>query len=336
MFALICCTCFALLGFRALGKIRWRSLPAWFCLWKFFGAGDGHSAVRCRRCSWPSRLDRLPGHTTIQAERCRCGGASARLVLGSGIAFSLAALACTAPAIAHHVSLNEGWVISTNNELNFSSGQQSLHAELQNLAFGRGGGARRAHAGLQSICRIRLQSGPHPAHRHGARSPALYRRASGDLFLLRTANRIRAFWGADHIAAATVRGGWPRSGKRVFALCPAVEAGGYCLTMLLVICDLFLAPAAMAKTDVALLIAAVLAYQLPYTISFAYSIYHFPVMGLLFPFAGLALAQAWREGRRSGGPSRAGSGSGSRKGIFVLNRLEYACQVIAYEGTSRY
>ena len=106
--------------------------------------------------------------------------------------------------------------------------------------------------------------------------------------------------------------------------------------MLLVICGLFLAPAAMAKTDVALLIAAVLAYQLPYTISFAYSIYHFPVMGLLFPFAGLALAQAWRKGAAFWRTIKGRKWLWVAEGMFVLIQIEYACQVIAYEGTSRY
>ena len=116
------------------------------------------------------------------------------------------------------------------------------------------------------------------------------------IFLLRTSNRLRAFWGFDQHTTVTVRGGWPEVGMKGFLLCLAVEAGGYCLTMVLVICGLFLLPkGAMARRDIGLLIGVLLAYQLPYAISFACSIYHYPVMGLLFPFAGLSLDMAWRE-----------------------------------------
>jgi len=87
-----------------------------------------------------------------------------------------------------------------------------------------------------------------------------YIRERPDIFLLRTVNRIRAFWGFDDNASITVRGGLPQWGKTGFVLCLAAEAGGYCLTMLLVICGLFLTPGAMAKKDVGLLIAVVLAF----------------------------------------------------------------------------
>ena len=152
------------------------------------------------------------------------------------------------------------------------------------------------------------------------------------IFLLRTVNRVPRFWGFDHIASATVRGGWPQCGKMGFLLCLAVESGGYCLTMLLVICGFFLTLAAMARKDVGLLIAVVLAYQLPYTLSFAYSIYHFPVMGFLFPFAGLSLDRAWREGAAFWQTIKGKTWLWVAVAVFVLIQLEYAWQVMAYEG----
>ena len=292
MFALICCTCLRCSVFEP-GEEPLAVVAGMVCLRKFFGAGDGHSAFRCRRLA-PGHpgLDRLPGHTTIQAERGRCGCAGpARLVPGSGIAFSLAAAGLHCAAIAHHVSLNEGWVISTNNELNFFLGNNPFTPNYKTWHLGGAEEHAVRMPGYKAYVASVYSSGPHPriAMVHEA---LRYIGEHPGIFLLRTANRIRAFWGADHIAAATVRGGWPRCGKAGFALCPG--GGSWRLLPYHAAGDLrpFLAPAAMAKTDVALLIAAVLAYQLPYTISFAYSIYHFPVMGLLFPFAGLALAQA--------------------------------------------
>ncbi len=106
--------------------------------------------------------------------------------------------------------------------------------------------------------------------------------------------------------------------------------------MLLVIGGLFLAPAAMAKKHIALLIAVVLAYQAPYALSMASGLYHFPIMGLLFPFAGLSLDAAWREGAALWPTIQGRTWLGVAAGIFLLIQVEYAYQVIAYEGAVRY
>jgi hypothetical protein len=256
----------------------------------------------------------------------------AKLVLAAGSLFVLVALACAVPPVLHHAFLKEGWVVSTNNEMNVFLGNNPFTPNYKTWHLGGNVAKALRIPGykdyLASVC-----NGPNP--RSAMVHEALrYIREHPGIFLLRTANRIRAFWGFDHIAAATVRGGWPECGKPTVFLCLVVEAGGYCLVMLLVICGFFLAsPAAMAKQNTLLLIAAVLAYQLPYTLSFAYSIYHFPVMGLLFPFAGLSLDKAWRE-RAAFWPSIKGrKWLWTALGIFVLLQIEYACQVIAYEGT---
>jgi hypothetical protein len=257
-----------------------------------------------------------------------------KLALGAGILFSLATLCCVAPAITHHASMKEGWVVSVNNEMNVFLGNNPFtpHYKTWHLGASQDRALRIPgyKAYFESVC-----SGPNP--RSAMIHEALrYIREHPAIFLLRTANRIRAFWGFDHNAAATVRGAWPEGGKTVFLLCLAAEAGGYCLTMLLVICGLFLAPGVMAKKDIALLIAVVLAYQLPYTLSFACGIYHFPVMGLLFPFAGLSLDKAWRERATFWQTIKGRKWLWIAAAIFLLIQIEYAWQVLAYEGAPRY
>ena len=255
-----------------------------------------------------------------------------KLVLAAGSLVVLVALACAVPPVLHHVFLKAGWVVSTNNEMNVFLGNNPFTPNYKTWHLG-GNVAKALASRATRIISRPFAAGQTRAAPWCTRRSAIIREHPG-IFLLRTANRIRAFWGFDHIATATVRGDWPQCGKTIFLLCLVVEAGGYCLAMLLVICGFFLAsPAAMAKQDALLLIAAVLAYQLPYTLSFAYSIYHFPVMGFLFPFAGLSLDKAWREGAAFWPSIKGRKWLWIAMGIFLLMQIEYACQVIAYEGT---
>ncbi len=310
MLALTCCVCFALLGFRAMEKRGWWSLPAWFLSGGFLGLTivTRPSALSV----WFLAVLGWIGFLALQRFRPELVGAAARvpstLAGGAGIVFSLAMLGCVAPTVAHHVSLNYGWVVSTNNELNFFLGNNPYTPHYKTWHTPRARACRVSgyEAYFASVGRERNPRSAmlHEALRYIWEHPAV--------FLLRTTNRIRAFWGFDHAATAAVRGGWPECGRTEFLLCLAVEAGGYFLAMVLVICGLFLAPKAMAKKDIGLLIAVVLAYQLPYAFSMAAGMYHFPIMGLLFPFAGLSLDKAWRKGRRFGRPSKAGYGFGLR------------------------
>jgi hypothetical protein len=334
---LLGCVCFALLGLRTMEKRGWWSLPAWILSGCFLGLTivtrpSAFSVFFLAILGWI-------GFLALQRFRPGLVGAAARvpstLAVGAGIVFSLATLACVAPTVAHHVALHEGWVVSINNEMNFYLGNNPFTPHYKTWHLGASQERALRIPGYKAY-RDSVCSGPNPrsamvheAFRYIQEHPAI--------FLLRTANRIRAFWGFDHNAAATVRGAWSEGGKKTaFLLCLVAEGGGYCLTMLLVICGLFLTPGAMAKKDVALLIAVVLAYQLPYTLSFACGIYHFPVMGLLFPFAGLALDKAWREGAAFWQTIKGRVWLWVAVALFLLIQIEYACQVLAYEGAPRY
>jgi len=332
MFALTCSVCFAVLGLRTVGKNSWWSLAAWFLCGGFLGLTmltrpSSFSLAFLASVGWIGLL-------ALQRFRPSLAGAAAevppRLILGGGLVFSLAALCCMIPAAMHQASLNQGWRVSTNNEMNFYLGNNPYTPHYKTWHLGSSyAHALRTPGFMADVASIR--NGPNP---DGAlmRAAVRYIWEHPAIFLLRTVNRIRAFWGFDHNATATVRGSLPQWGRTGFALSLAVEAGGYCLTMLLVICGLFLVSGAMAKNDVGLLIALVLAYQLPYTISFASGLYHFPVMGLLFPFAGLALDRAWRERGAFWQTIRGRKWLWVAVGVFLLIQIEYACQVIAYEG----
>jgi hypothetical protein len=120
------------------------------------------------------------------------------------------------------------------------------------------------------------------------------------VFLLRTLNRLRAFWGFDYLTTAIVQSEWPSCGKAGVLAVLAIEATGYALVMLLAIAGLFMFTKGMAFRFVLFLIAIVLAYQSPYVLSFANGTYHPPVVVFLFPFAAMAMAEI-RRGRMAVG-----------------------------------
>jgi 4-amino-4-deoxy-L-arabinose transferase-like glycosyltransferase len=333
LFAITGSFCFALLGLRTLEKSRWCSLAAWLAAGALLGLTivtrpSAFSVLFLAILAWLGILA-VP---RLRSRLAEAGELPATRVLAAGVVFVLAAVACVVPPMLHHARMNCGWVVSTNNEMNLFLGNNPFTPNYKTWHLG-GNVAKAMHIPGYKEYLASFES--RPDRRSAMVHEAIrYIRQRPDLFLLRTVNRIRAFWGFDHIAAATVRGGWPQCGKLRPLICLAVEGGGYCFTMLLVICGFFLvSPATMAKKDALLLVAVVLAYQLPYTLSFAYSIYHFPVMGLLFPFAGLSLEKAWRERGTFWQSIKGRKWLWIALAVFVLMQLEYACQVMLYEGT---
>lgn len=68
-----------------------------------------------------------------------------------------------------------------------------------------------------------------------------------------------------------------------------------------------------------------LAYQAPYLIAFSGGTYHFPVMGLLWPFAALAAVRLHEEGL-SWFARRIGFRGGVALGLLFAFQVEYAIQ----------
>ena len=157
-----------------------------------------------------------------------------------------------------------------------------------------------------------------------------YIRERPDIFMLRTVNRIRAFWGFEYAASGRMRDEWPACGKAGVLLALAVEAGGYCLTMVCVICGFFWVSRAMALRHALFLIAIVAAYQLPYAIVYGCGGYHEAVVNFLFPFAGLSLDKARRDGMAFWRTIKGMKWLWIAVGIFVLIQVEYACHVLAF------
>lgn len=202
--------------------------------------------------------------------------------IGGVASFAFGAFLCVLPVAYRHASLGAGWCVSTNNELNFFLGNNRYTPNYKTWHWGQHHPSGPGEAEVAAYF-SRVTQGPQRRQRM-LHEGLQYIAERPDVFLLRTVNRIRAYWGFDYLTASDLDApAWIR------AACLAIEAGGYILTMLLVIAGVFLYARGMEAKNAVLLIALVAALQLPYALSFACGRYHFPDMGFLIPFAGLAI-----------------------------------------------
>ncbi|MFZ1937373.1 MAG: hypothetical protein WCB27_19580 [Thermoguttaceae bacterium] len=261
-----------------------------------------------------------------------------KMLWGSGIVFLLGLLGCVFPVLKHNASLNAGWVLSVNNEMNCLLGNNPYTPHYKTWQFGQG------HAFVRPEFQTYMSSfrGKNVPRSAMIREAIRYICERPDIFLLRTVNRIRAFWGFEYEASGNVHEQWAASSggemtrwkKAEASALFCAEAGGYCLVMCLAIAGLFLFRKGMDGRFVAFFIAIIFAYQLPYAITHCNGRFHTPLMGFIFCFAALALDEA-RLGRAAGWPALI------KKTwywvaiiVFFLVQIEYAYWVLAYHGVS--
>jgi 4-amino-4-deoxy-L-arabinose transferase-like glycosyltransferase len=206
-------------------------------------------------------------------------------VLEMGV-FLLGAAVCVTPAMFHNARLGAGWTVSTNNEWNLLLGNNPYTPNYKTSHLGQ-----RSLPDLEPEVRAYLQGflRQPDARKAMTREALRYMREHPWNTAWRTLNRIRAFWGFDHTMARQIQHhfAWP---TWTLAALLVPEAGGYCLVAWLVLAGLMCARDRLHPAGAALLLVIVVSYQAPYALAFSGSIYHVPVMGLLLPFAGAALA----------------------------------------------
>jgi hypothetical protein len=99
-------------------------------------------------------------------------------------------------------------------------------------------------------------------------------------FLLRTANRVRCFWGFDIFTAANLRSS--TSGKPWFPVAFVLDAACY---LIIAACAFFWIAAASGslwrRWEAWLLAGAIVLYALPYWVTMSHPTYHFPVLAPL-------------------------------------------------------
>jgi 4-amino-4-deoxy-L-arabinose transferase-like glycosyltransferase len=228
------------------------------------------------------------------------------------------------PVIVHNVRCGAGWTVSTNNERNFFVGNNPYthHYKTSHLAqrdFSLFDSATRAYL-------VRFNHAPNPRE-------AMMREAMGYItshpFITawRTLSRIRAFWGFDYIMSRGIQNEYG-FGSAALGGMLLLEAGGYLLVIILSIVGFFQRRDRMLPRATGFLLLMTLAYQIPYMISFSAGTYHYPVVWLLMPLAGVGLAwlipmsaERWRD-------LRSKYWFWISMGIVVLLEVEYAYYAI--------
>jgi 4-amino-4-deoxy-L-arabinose transferase-like glycosyltransferase len=249
-----------------------------------------------------------------------------RRMIPGGIVMAVVAVLTILPAAYHNAKLGSGWTISVNNERNFFLGNNRFTPDYKT-----------GHMAWRSLDELgpetkayilELESRPDP--RKAMTDEALKYISEHPLNTLwRTSNRIRSFWGFDYVMSRWVQQsyGYGNVGLGVAML---FESGGYCLTMLLVIIGMFAAWRGVGRPGRLFLIGMVLAYQLPYMLSFASGIYHFPAIGLLLPWAGLGAVHLIEKGKQGMMLLLGKPWFWAAVIAFVLVQIEYAYYTIIY------
>ncbi len=218
------------------------------------------------------------------------------LVVG-GVLLLGGALLLVAPVLHLNAERGGGYTISTNNGQNVFYGNNPYTPLYKTSHFGQR--PKSAWAPEVRAYIDRFAEGP-DAQGAMRRETLRYVREEPALTLLRTANRIRAFWGFDFVTARHLRQlGAVGAPGTILLLLLLLEAGGYFVFMVLVIAGLCSGPRLRHGLRYGwLLLALVVGYQLPYALAFSSSIYHFPLIPLLCPLAALAASRlAAREER---------------------------------------
>src|SRR5579871_6874851 len=272
--ATLCLTGAALFGYRTFKNCRWQ--PA-VLTGLFLGLGC------LTRPSMGSVAALFPVGATVYVwhlARCRQDYHLRRLA-------TLTALGCLvcflvmAPVFIYNGLAGAGLTISTNNQRNFFLGNNPYtpHYKTSHLA-------QHSLSELPLEVQDYLQSYySRPDARQAMMKGAVeYIQTHPAITLLRVTNRMRAFLGFDYLAALAIRQTQHLSGP-LFALLLLLEAGGYFLVMILAIATQTTRWKLLEGRCAVWLLAVVSAYAAPYLIAFSAGTYHFPVMGLIVPFA---------------------------------------------------
>jgi 4-amino-4-deoxy-L-arabinose transferase-like glycosyltransferase len=227
-----------------------------------------------------------------------------RVVAGAAV-LVVSTSAAIAPAVAHNEVNHEGATVSVNNELNVWLGNNPYTPNYRTDYLGQHplsdfppnerSYLRRYMYGTDPT-RAQRSADLDEAERFAADHPAVT--------ALRTANRVRGFWGFDYTISNLFRTNWGK-GYKAEAVGLVFEAGGYFVLALLVIVALIFARDNLRSGALSFLIALIAAFQLPHALVYGAGRWHYPVLGLLAIFAGAGAAwlintpDRWRRVRTS-------------------------------------
>lgn len=248
-----------------------------------------------------------------------------RWILPGSFAFVLGTVGCVLPVMYYNASHGAGWTVSTNNERNLFLGNNPYTPHYKTSQFGQRG---LDQVELEVSAYLREIYDRDDARQAMMREALRYITEHPFITLWRTINRIRAFWGFDYIMSREIQV-YYGMGLKALGLLLTIEGGGYCVVMLLILTGLVCAWHEVRLHGSIVMILMVIGYQLPYAVAFSGGTYHFPVMGLLVPFAGVTLARALNGGIRNWTCPGGKGWMWLSFGLFILIQVEHAYYLIS-------
>jgi 4-amino-4-deoxy-L-arabinose transferase-like glycosyltransferase len=212
------------------------------------------------------------------------------VIVGAAAALALA-VAVVAPVAAHNHAQGAGWTVSTNGERSVWLGNNRYTPLYKTSHL-----AQREPAELSPEVRayvVGIES------RTDARDVMVEETVDyvGDHpfeTVIRTLNRVRAFWGYDYVLSREIQEAYGWSDATL--LVPlAFEAGGYLLVAIAIIVGLVVGRSRLRRPELIVLVALALAYQLPYLFAFSVPSYHAPPVALLMPLAAAGTLEMWER-----------------------------------------
>jgi 4-amino-4-deoxy-L-arabinose transferase-like glycosyltransferase len=210
-----------------------------------------------------------------------------RLAAGTALVAVLA-LAVMYPALARNESQDQGLTLSVNNEMNTWFGNNPYTPNYRTNYIGQrplsdfSPEARRYivrfvydHVDVTKEQREKVRDETvryvldHPANT-----------------LLRTVNRVRAFWGFDYTISNLFRTDWNKGwSAEIVGL--VFEAGGWVILALLTFVGLIFARDLLRPGSLWLLVGLITTFAIPYILVYSGGRWHYPILGFLAIFAGM-------------------------------------------------
>jgi 4-amino-4-deoxy-L-arabinose transferase-like glycosyltransferase len=253
------------------------------------------------------------------------------LALGAvGGAIGLGAI--VAVPLVHHHDIGAGWTVSTNNEGNLLLGNNPYTPDYKTWHLGQHDFDEFGEPARSYLNTHFFNNGGTREQREAMRDDALdYMTGHPARTALRTVNRVRAFWGFDYTYSNGLRADWGEPPLPVAAAAGGLEVGGWLLFGALALAGFFLGRALFRPSRAMLLIAVVLAYEIPHAIAFAGGRWHLPVLALLAPFAAAGVVALGRSPRDVVARVRASRPLLVAIALFLLVQLEYAYFLVTTE-----
>lgn len=250
-----------------------------------------------------------------------------RMAAGSAVLVVIA-IGVMAPAVAHNASEDQGLTLSVNNEMNTWFGNNPYTPNYRTNYHGQ-----RPYRDYSPATRRYLKRF---AYDHVDVTREQRERVRDEtvrfvldhpaVTLLRTVNRVRAFWGFDYTISNLFRTDWNK-GWTAEVVGLVFEAGGYFVLALLAIIGLIFARDLLRPGALWLLLGLIAAFAIPYVLVYSGGRWHYPVLGFLAIFAGAGASwlintpDRWRRLLRS-------RAFWIATAVFVAIQVEYAYYLV--------